>query len=77
MEGELKKGTARPLSMGRIGSHFALLPLAVPGSAFQGVYPGTASAFNYYSSLCNSDSSASPNLRHLIRVRLKSYGLDT
>ena len=28
MEGELKKGTARPLSMGRIVSHVALFPLA-------------------------------------------------
>lgn len=38
MEGELKKGTARPLSMGRIGSHGDLFPLAASSSGCQAYY---------------------------------------
>ena len=49
--------------MGRIGSHFALLPLAVPGSAFQGVYPGTAFAFSTIPAYSNLGSQRKSELR--------------
>ena len=42
-----KKGTARPLSMGRIGSHFALFPLAASGTVFEAEYPEAAFALQY------------------------------